>query len=59
MNTDNVKLTASGNVDVNYYVKLAHKLRQEEVARLTSSTVAWFSDVFHIRHDVKAHKVAH
>lgn len=59
MNTDNVKLTATGEVDVNHYLQLAHTLRQQEIARLTRKAVAWFSDVFHIHHDVKAHKVAH
>ena len=64
MNTDNVKLTASGEVDVNHYLKLAHTLRQQEIARLTRSALAWFSGVFHIRHDIKSHaiethKVAH
>lgn len=59
MNTDHVKLTVNGDVDVDYYLKLAHKLRQEEVARLTTSAASWFADVFHIRHDGKAHHVAH
>jgi len=58
MKRDEVKLDPYGEVDVDYYVELAKKQRQQAVAEMFNAAGGWFAKVLHVKNSAQQ-KAAH
>ncbi len=49
MPAQDIKLTADGQIDYDFYIKLAHQQRAEFTAQLFKKAANWFMGLFKVR----------